>query len=89
MKSSDFGKVAVLMGGNSAERDVSLHSGQAVVGALRSASIDVFDCTYEGDIRAYLTQLAEADVVLVSNVHLSFYTGVEARMAQCKARCNR
>ncbi|HEY5716332.1 MAG TPA: D-alanine--D-alanine ligase, partial [Psychromonas sp.] len=32
--SVDFGKVAVLFGGNSAEREVSLRSGQAVLNAL-------------------------------------------------------
>ncbi len=37
---SEFGKVAVLQGGDSAERDVSLRSGAAVVSALRSAGVD-------------------------------------------------
>jgi D-alanine-D-alanine ligase len=36
----DFGKVAVLMGGNSAEREVSLNSGQAVLNALCSSGVD-------------------------------------------------
>jgi D-alanine-D-alanine ligase len=36
----DFGKVAVLMGGASAERDVSLMSGGGVLAALRSQGID-------------------------------------------------
>lgn len=36
----NFGKVAVMMGGKSAERDVSLKSGAAVLSALRSAGID-------------------------------------------------
>lgn len=36
----NFGKVAVLMGGFSAERDVSLKSGQAVLNALQSKGID-------------------------------------------------
>lgn len=35
-----FGKVAVLLGGNSAEREVSLKSGHAVVNALQSCGID-------------------------------------------------
>ncbi len=35
-----FGKVAVLLGGNSAEREVSLKSGQAVLNALVSAGVD-------------------------------------------------
>ncbi len=37
---TDFGKVAVLMGGKSAERPVSLKSGGMVLSALRSAGID-------------------------------------------------
>lgn len=36
----DFGKVAVMMGGKSAEREVSLKSGNAVLAALRSADVD-------------------------------------------------
>ncbi len=36
-----FGKVAVLFGGNSRERDISLQSGAAVVRALEEKSIDV------------------------------------------------
>lgn len=36
----DFGKVAVLMGGFSSEREVSLNSGAAIVAALQSRGID-------------------------------------------------
>jgi D-alanine-D-alanine ligase len=36
----DFGKVAVMMGGGSAEREISLKSGTAVLAALRSSGID-------------------------------------------------
>src|SRR6185295_15494022 len=35
-----FGKVAVLMGGRSAEREISLLSGNAVLGALRERGVD-------------------------------------------------
>lgn len=37
---NEFGKVAVLMGGPSAEREISLLSGNAVLAALRSKGID-------------------------------------------------
>jgi len=37
---SDFGKVAVLMGGESAERNISLESGQSVYNALCHSGID-------------------------------------------------
>ncbi len=36
----NFGKIAVLMGGTSSEREISLISGQAVVEALRSEGVD-------------------------------------------------
>ncbi|GAP37104.1 D-alanine--D-alanine ligase [Piscinibacter sakaiensis] len=36
----NFGKVAVLMGGTSAEREISLLSGQGVLAALRSQGVD-------------------------------------------------
>lgn len=37
----DYGRVAVLLGGNSAEREVSLKSGAAVLAALAAAGVDV------------------------------------------------
>lgn len=40
MKQHDFGKVAVMFGGDSAERAVSLKSGAAVLAALRAAGVD-------------------------------------------------
>ena len=40
MSSSHFGKVAVLMGGRSAERAISLLSGNAVLGALRARGVN-------------------------------------------------
>lgn len=39
---SDFGKVAVLFGGTSAEREVSLNSGARVLAALRGQGIDAY-----------------------------------------------
>ncbi len=38
-----FGRVGVLYGGTSAERDVSLQSGRAVVSALQEVGVDVLD----------------------------------------------
>ena len=36
-----LGRVAVIYGGTSAEREVSLHSGQAVIAALQAEGVDV------------------------------------------------
>ena len=59
-----FGKVAVLMGGPSAEREISLISGHAVLGALRSKKVDahafdpaereLFELKREGFKRAFI-----------------------------------
>ncbi len=40
MSNHNFGKVAVLLGGRSAEREISLKSGQAVLAALRRRNVD-------------------------------------------------
>jgi len=42
MKAGEFGKVAVLLGGKSAEREVSLKSGGAVLAALRRQGVDAY-----------------------------------------------
>ena len=42
MQASDFGKVAVLMGGKSAEREISLRSGEAVLAALHKRGVDAY-----------------------------------------------
>ncbi len=52
--SPDFGKVAVLMGGLSAEREVSLKSGAAVLAALRSRGVDAHGVDVGRDIVSVL-----------------------------------
>ncbi|HET7729674.1 MAG TPA: D-alanine--D-alanine ligase [Usitatibacter sp.] len=61
---SDLGKVAVLMGGPSAEREISLISGRAVLAALQSKGVDahafdpaereLFDLRREGFQRVFI-----------------------------------
>lgn len=50
-----LGRVAVFMGGDSAEREVSLNSGAAVVSALQSAGVDAFAV----DVRGCLLKTVE------------------------------
>lgn len=49
-----FGRVAVLFGGKSAEREVSLKSGAAVLSALQSAGVDAFGIDVGDDLLARL-----------------------------------
>lgn len=56
MNAQDFGKVAVLMGGNSAEREVSLKSGAAVLAALQRRGVNVRGVDAQ-DYAAVLAQL--------------------------------
>ncbi len=51
---SDFGRVAVLMGGWSAEREISLLSGQAVLDALKQNTVDAHGIDVGRDIPAVL-----------------------------------
>ena len=51
---SDYGKVAVLMGGWSAEREISLQSGAAVLAALQQGGIDAHGIDVGRDIAAVL-----------------------------------
>ncbi|HFB65324.1 MAG TPA: D-alanine--D-alanine ligase [Aeromonadales bacterium] len=46
----DYGRVAVLMGGFSAEREISLLSGEAIYQGLKSAGIDAHKVVVERDI---------------------------------------
>jgi len=50
-----FGRVAVLYGGNSAEREVSLKSGAAVLAALQSAGVDAFGIDVDDNLLARLS----------------------------------
>ena len=62
--SSNFGKVAVLMGGTSAEREISLLSGNGVLQALRSKGVDahafdpaerqLYELKRDGDQRCFI-----------------------------------
>ena len=49
-KKTDYGKVAVMMGGSSAEREISLESGMAVYAALNRAGIDAHILDVQRDV---------------------------------------
>lgn len=61
-----FGRVAVLYGGRSAEREVSLKSGAAVLAALQAAGVDAFAIDVGTDLLARLNeqQIDRAFIVL-------------------------
>lgn len=61
-----FGRVAVLYGGRSAEREVSLKSGAAVLAALQEAGVDAFAIDVGDDVLARLCeqQIDRAFIVL-------------------------
>jgi D-alanine-D-alanine ligase len=51
---ADFGKVAVLLGGDSAEREISLMSGEAVHEALRNKGVDAHQVDAHGGLQGKL-----------------------------------
>ncbi|WP_370981296.1 D-alanine--D-alanine ligase [Agaribacterium sp. ZY112] len=62
---SVFGRVAVLMGGNSAERSVSLQSGAAVLSALQASGVDAFGVDVNKDVCEQLNK-AEFDCAFIA-----------------------
>ncbi|WP_208123225.1 D-alanine--D-alanine ligase [Facilibium subflavum] len=61
-----FGKVAVLFGGDSAEREVSLRSGSAVSQALKNKGIDVIEIDASGDalVAALMKQKIDRCIIM-------------------------
>ena len=64
MEIKDFGKVGVLMGGPSSERDISLKSGKAVLSALKDSAVDAIGI----DI---ITDNKEDNIRLLNNYNLN------------------
>ena len=60
-----FGKVAVMFGGHSAEREVSLRSGNAVLKALQEAGVDAFAFDPQSQTLADLASSAAQRVFIV------------------------
>jgi len=58
---SDFGRVAVIMGGTSAEREVSLRSGAEVLKGLLEAGVDAFAIDLGAEGANPLQQLLQAE----------------------------
>jgi D-alanine-D-alanine ligase len=65
IKASEFGRVAVLLGGTSSEREVSLDSGRNVLDALRSRGVDALPVD---GVASLLAALREGRVQRVFNV---------------------
>ena len=60
-----LGRVAVVYGGTSAEREISLHSGQAVIAALQAEGVDVVGVDIRQNPIAQL-QAIKADRVFIA-----------------------
>jgi len=78
-ESAVFGRVAVLMGGSSSEREVSLDSGRNVLEALRARDVDAF--AVDG-IPALIELLVRRDVDRVFNVLHGSHGGGEDGVLQ-------
>jgi D-alanine-D-alanine ligase len=55
---AQFGKVAVLLGGNAAEREISLKSGAAVLDALRRCGVDAYPVNPSMGSKPFLERLS-------------------------------
>ena len=71
MNNAWMGKVAVLLGGPSAEREVSLMSGTAVVSALRDRGVDAhpFDPAERDLFEDFARVLSTVDALVLTDVY--------------------
>ena len=60
-------RVMVLMGGISAEREVSLNSGAAVATAAKAAGYQVLSYDFDGDLPRLISRLKESNIEVVFN----------------------
>jgi D-alanine-D-alanine ligase len=58
------GRIAVLLGGDSSERDISLQSGQAIAAAARSLGLDALEV--DPAEANWITSLREVDIVFIA-----------------------
>jgi len=59
-------KIAVLMGGSSSEREVSLSSGKAMFAASAALGYDAISVEFKDDILSHLDTLKSVDIVLIA-----------------------
>ncbi len=69
MSAAPTKQVAVLMGGTSAEREVSLKSGRQCANALRDNGYDVHEINVSADVDALLTSLSPRPDVVFNALH--------------------
>ncbi len=77
---SRYGRVAVILGGHSAERDISLKTGHAVLGALQSIGIDAVAIDPAVEAAALCTRLQTMDRAFIA---LHGAGGEDGRMQGC------
>ena len=59
-------KIAILMGGTSAEREVSLSTGTAVEKACSAMGFKTISVLYDGDFQKVVTDLQSSDLVFIA-----------------------
>ena len=62
----EYGRVAVMMGGSSAERDISLQTGKAVVESLRRSKVQVAELQVADINQDVVSQLVQVDRVFIA-----------------------
>lgn len=81
---TDYGKIAVLMGGTAAERDISLQTGQAVLQALQNKELDVIGIDTCED---FLPRLSQENIQRVF-IALHGRGGEDGRLQGCLESIN-
>ncbi len=62
LQANQYGRIGVLMGGNSSERSISLRSGEAVLTALRQSGLTVIPVDIQGSASEIKSKIQEANI---------------------------
>lgn len=77
-----YGRIGVLMGGPSAEREISLKSGKAVCAALENLGLDVAQIEIQSEDRPEITRLLKSRKINCAFIALHGYFGEDGKIQE-------
>lgn len=77
---NSFGRIGVLMGGPSSERDISLKSGKAVYESLKAQELDVVNVDIQTDDRQHNHQLIQEENIDIAFIALHGHFGEDGQI---------
>ncbi|MCK9572081.1 MAG: D-alanine--D-alanine ligase [Candidatus Omnitrophica bacterium] len=88
MALSNFGKVGVLMGGTSSEREISLKSGSAVLEALKGANVNAVGIDIKNEDLLWISQVLKSEALDCAFIALHGRFGEDGQIQKILEDCD-